>query len=95
MLLGPQPPGQWLLILCCGARQLKAPARRAFRRQYPQGLADPKYLEDLTGLTALHEAGDAVLEAAWEDEDEEGGGSGSGGVGRGGGGGGEEDWTEL
>lgn len=54
----------------------------------PQGLLDPKSLEDLTGLTQLHAASEAALEA-WEGSDEEEG------EGRAAGGGGEDEWCEL
>ena len=33
---------------------------------------DPKYLEDLTGLTALHQMADLAVEG-WDDDDDEGG----------------------
>lgn len=62
-----------------------------------QGLLDPKSLEDLTGLTELHAASEAALEA-WEasDEEEEQEGSGAGRQGRASGGGGDADeWCEL
>ena len=63
-----------------------------------QGLLDPKSLEDLTGLTELHAASEAALEA-WEasdEEEEQEGGSGVGRQGRASGGGGDDDeWCEL
>ncbi|PRW33020.1 ubiquitin-like modifier-activating enzyme ATG7 isoform X1 [Chlorella sorokiniana] len=66
-----------------------------------QGLLDPKSLEDLTGLTELHAASEAALEA-WEASDEEeqegssGGGAGQQGQAGGGGRGGEDDeWWHL
>lgn len=51
-----------------------------------QGLLDPKSLEDLTGLTELHAASEAALEA-WEASDDEEGEAGSGS--------GEGEWCEL
>lgn len=39
---------------------------------------DPRSLEDLTGLTALHAASEAALEA-WEASDEEAAAEGEGG----------------
>ncbi len=65
----------------------------------PQGLLDPKSLEDLTGLTELHAASEAALEA-WEASDEEeqqeAGGGGAGQLGQpAGGGSGDEEWCEL
>ena len=58
----------------------------------PQGLLDPKSLEDLTGLTLLHAASEAAIEA-WEGSDEEEGGVQAAGGGSGGGG--EDEWCEL
>ena len=64
-----------------------------------QGLLDPKSLEDLTGLTELHAASEAALdawEASDEEEQQEAGGGGAGQLGQpAGGGSGDEEWCEL
>lgn len=73
-----------------------------------QGLLDPRSLEDLTGLTELHRASEAALEA-WASSDEDVGDAGprndAGGAAAGAAaagasddgeaGKGEEDWEEL
>lgn len=54
--------GPCCLCCCCCCRCLAA----------AQGLLDPKHLEDLTGLTELHRASEAALEAWASSDDEEG-----------------------